>query len=74
MPWRRAPNPIESVGAPIARQHVRFYLNEPVGPLVRTLLENRSYRTRTASNYRMRGRSDEDHAALCWREQFVLVG
>jgi len=51
----------------------RFYLDEPIGPSVAEMLEAQGYKVATARAYSMTGRSDEDHAALCWREGMVLV-
>src|SRR2546426_9758400 len=50
------------------KKKARFYLDEPVSSAVGEMLEAQGYKVLTARTLSMTGRSDEDHAALCWRE------
>jgi len=55
------------------KKKARFYLDEPVSSAVGEMLEAQGYKVLTARILSMTGRSDEDHAALCWREGMILV-
>ncbi len=68
MPWKRLAR-----DRPPRRRRSRPYLDESVPAGVQRLLVIAGYNTRTVRQREMRGRSDEDQAALCWREDRTLL-
>jgi predicted nuclease of predicted toxin-antitoxin system len=75
MPWRPLDIPQEEVDAFTRRfkEKAVFYLDEPVGPAVGEMLSGMGYKVRTAAEAGLAGHDDADHAALCWRDEMILV-
>ena len=68
MPWKRLAR-----GKHPQRRRSRPYLDESVPVSVQHLLAGAGYHIQTARQRHMGGRSDEDQAALCWREDRTLL-
>lgn len=67
MPWKRLTLPRPTRG------RSRLHLDESVPAIVELQLTQHGYHLTTAKRLHLLGHSDEDQAALCWREQRTLI-
>lgn len=75
MPWIPLTPAKEEIDAfaRVYRKQARFYVDESVDVLAHDALQAFRCRFKTYAQFGLKGRQDEDHFSVCWREGYILL-